>query len=320
MTGQKLTDWHLERTKNAWECSTNRGSPVEGFLAQLKGLIDEYLSAWNPSTISVAFPGPITPEGKVLRAPTIVGQAELTDLSLSMLKSRFGRDVKFFLLNDVTAAGYSHAQEQCEDFCIITVSSGIGNKIFHDGEPILGVRGRGGEIGHIKVMAGETVPVCDCGQKGHLGAVASGRGTVAFIRSLSKESESAFRASVLSELSKNSSDLITNAVVAQAFRMNDSFVVGAIKQTTHFLAKEIVTIHSATGIECFILMGGWAKALGERYRLIIADTCASLCWDLGQDWSQMIRISHFGDEVGLIGAGIHATRMLGLAGNRNEDL
>ena len=59
-----------------------------------------------------------------------------------------GRPARCATLNDLSAAGYAYVGRGCGDFCVVTVGSGIGNKVFVDGRPLVGPGGRGGEIGH----------------------------------------------------------------------------------------------------------------------------------------------------------------------------
>ncbi|MCH8855553.1 MAG: ROK family protein, partial [Proteobacteria bacterium] len=54
----------------------------------------------------------------------------------------------------------------------------MGHKVFLGGEPAVGPHGRGGEMGHLRVDFTESAPRCECGGVGHLGAIASGRGTL----------------------------------------------------------------------------------------------------------------------------------------------
>lgn len=61
--------------------------------------------------------------------------------------------------------------------------------------------------------------------------------------------------------------------------------------------------HALVGVERFILVGGFALALGEAYRIEVVRGAASGCWSLGQDWDGMIALGEPDDFAGLIGAG-----------------
>ena len=61
---------------------------------------------------------------------------------------------------------------------LFTVSSGIGSKMFDrkSSQGVIDHLPYAGEIGHIVINDDAHAPVCDCGAKGHLQAIASGRG------------------------------------------------------------------------------------------------------------------------------------------------
>ena len=61
----------------------------------------------------------------------------------------------------------------CDDFLWITVSNGVGGALFLNGRLYTGANGNAGEIGHITIK--ERGAVCDCGKRGCLEAIASGR-------------------------------------------------------------------------------------------------------------------------------------------------
>src|SRR5204863_3833917 len=84
--------------------------------------------------IAMAFPGPIAPGGRILDAPTLVGPgAPIPDLQAE-LHARTGRPVS--LLNDVSAAAwYLSTRTPARRFFVVTVSSGIGGKLFDRGHP-----------------------------------------------------------------------------------------------------------------------------------------------------------------------------------------
>ena len=81
--------------------------------------------------------------------------------------------------NDVNACAIAEhrlgAAKDCGDFLWMTVSNGIGGALFLGGSLYAGAFGGSGEIGHLKV-AGADAPLCGCGKRGCLEAVASGKG------------------------------------------------------------------------------------------------------------------------------------------------
>ena len=129
-------------------------------------------------------------------APTVAGStAALPDLQ-SILVNRTGRAVH--ILNDISAAAWQVSTTlAAKRFMVVTVSSGIGSKIFDrsSSQGVLDDVPYAGEIGHLTVDEAPDAPRCDCGGSGHLGAIASGRGIERQARRLA-QSDPAFRQSV----------------------------------------------------------------------------------------------------------------------------
>ena len=80
-----------------------------------------------------------------------------------------------------------------------------------------------------------------------------------------------------------------------------------VREGARLLGRALAGIHTATGVERFIVFGGFALALGEGYRRELARAAAEACWDLGQAWDRLIELGCHGDDHGLIGAAHFAT-------------
>ncbi|MGD9723373.1 MAG: ROK family protein [Pirellulales bacterium] len=275
----------------------------EQLFAALDDVTRELLGAEMPDLVGFAFPGPIDPQGNVLSVPTVFGSRAEAPRPIGRELAARWPGVEIVLMNDVTAAGYYYLQRPDESFCITTVSSGVGNKVFVDGRPIVGPGGRGGEIGHIVVDPSPDAPLCDCGGRGHLGGIASGRGALDAVRRAAARDAAGFRGSALVASTGGSADRITNEAIVAAFHAGDAWVIGHISRVTAHLARVLASIHNAIGIERFVIMGGFALALGEGYRKLLADLCSQSTWNLGQDWQQMVELAAGGEHAGLNGAG-----------------
>jgi predicted NBD/HSP70 family sugar kinase len=277
--------------------------PVDTLLSELNGMADELLGDTSPAVVSVAFPGPIDAVGRVLAAPTLWGSTTscpyplLSDLATLWPSSRIA------LLNDVTAAGYRYLTRELSDFCIVTVSSGIGHKVFVRGHPIVGRSGLGGEMGHLLMDASPDAAPCDCGGHGHLAALSSGRGVLRRARALAEAGDKRFATSSLGAGGEAAAP-ITNERLAAAFRSADRWCRELIAESTAPLGRMLATVHALLGIDHFILVGGFALALGEDYRRQVADAAAAGAWEFGPDWNQMVHLGEADDLSGLIGAGV----------------
>ena len=165
-------------------------------------LVTDYVSSVarmaGPATpVIIGFPGPVDLDGRILAAPTIAGkQGSIPDL-LAAVSSATGRPT--FLLNDMSAAAWGlSAKTDAHRFMIVTVSSGIGSKIFDRTLGVIDHPSYAGEIGHVMVDSSPAAPICDCGGRGHLGAIASGRGIERAARQKANRDPISFRSSLCS--------------------------------------------------------------------------------------------------------------------------
>ena len=130
------------------------------------------------AALVISFPGPLHEDGRIVNAPTVSGPGDKVPDLKADLSRRTGRAVH--ILNDISAAALYLAREsQWDRFIVVTVSSGIGSKVCFrlSGNVTLFDKGPyAGEIGHLMVDPSTDAPLCDCGGKGHIGGISSGRG------------------------------------------------------------------------------------------------------------------------------------------------
>jgi glucokinase len=233
--------------------------------------------------VDVAFAGPLDGARAILSAPTLWGTRLTRPYRLQPDLARLWPGARIEVLNDVTAAGYRYLRGG-EDFCIVTVSSGIGHKVFIGDRPALGPRGAGGELGHLRVDDSPDAPACECGGRGHLGAIASGRG-------------------VLQQARKRDAAL-TDGDLAAAFRRGETWAREIVELAAMPLGWALAAMHLGVGVERFVLVGGFALALGEEYRRCIAAAAGARCWRGDGDFLPRVELGIDDDNAGLIGAGI----------------
>jgi predicted NBD/HSP70 family sugar kinase len=302
-----LTERRLVRTARE-TLDSGRSPPTEqdpsggGLFPRLGAMGRVVLAGNSPEVVVIAFPGPIDRWGNPLAAPTIWGSTQERHLPIKDLLQAQWPDKPLLVLNDVTAAGFRYLSHPDESLCIVTVSSGIGHKVFVHGQPVVGPTGRGGEIGHLQVDFSPDAPMCDCGHRGHLGALASGRASHYQVLRLAGEDPSGFSASLLALQSGSDPSLIRNEHVVTAFHQGDAWTERVIRRMADALGFALAAIHLTVGVERFILIGGFALALGQRYRSLTAAAAARCGWNLGLDWDAVLELGQADDDAGLIGA------------------
>ncbi len=179
---------------------------------------------------------------------------------------------------------------------------------------MIGPHGWGGEIGHVQVDFSDDAPSCDCGGIGHLGAVASGRGSPFQVSRLAALAPADFTHSQLGRRVDGQPDNVDNAMIVQAFHQADPWTLRLIRNMALPLGQMLATIHLTLGIERFVIVGGFALALGPAYSDLLAEAAASCCWALRGDWDRMIELGQADDDAGLVGAGRMVTEFAARSG------
>lgn len=165
--------------------------------AQTLNAITEHAQALLRSTpgvdriaaIGISVPGPVDPDTGRPSQPPIMPGWDAYPIA-EHLGDALG--VPVLVANDADAAALGEqraAHPGSRSLCFIKVSSGIGTGIVIGGQVYQGTDGGAGDIGHVKI-AGYDDMVCQCGARGCLAAVASGRAVATALTSLGKPAAS----------------------------------------------------------------------------------------------------------------------------------
>ena len=225
----------------------------------------------NPklTLIGLSFGAPITSDGVVNQASTIWGNKG-KDFPLRKSLSKLLPGVRILIANDITAAAERYASmkehRNVDYFAVIAVSSGIGSKIYDvkNRSVILDSRSVGGEMGHVKVDYRLKAPICDCGGRGHLGALSSGRAVERMAISEANKNPGDFAKSLLYSLAKKP-EAINNRLLVKAIKAGDKFCLRILDRATFPLACAIAHISGGIGVDKFIIDGGFALNCGDMY-------------------------------------------------------
>ncbi len=267
--------------------------------------------------VIVAFPGPIGSHRHILQAPTMLGSATDFPDVCAELEERLNRPV--YLINDVSAAAFHLSTETLtRRFMVVTVSSGIGSKIY-DRETAAGVIDDppyAGEIGHIVVDTSPEALTCDCGAIGHLGAIASGRGVERTARKQAKLHGNEFAHSQCARRFGGSPENLSNEChIVPAICAGDEWAISVLKSSTRPLALSLLSVAIGAGIEKIIVIGGFALVLGSIYlqilRSLIAE--ASKYSVVSPLLPELVHLGRASEETCLQGAATYAHKLL--AGN-----
>ncbi len=243
------------------------------------------------AAISVAAPGPLNPfEGIVYEAPNIPSWINLP-LRKQIedqfhVKVAIGNDANLAALGEWRfGAGVGH-----RNLMYITVSTGIGGGVIIENQLLLGVRGLAAELGHVTVIPDG--PLCGCGQRGHLEAVASGPAIALWV-------EQELSQGIPSSLSANQP--ITAKDVSEAASQGDELAKAALARSATYIGTAIADylhIFNPT----LVIIGGGVSQSGEAFfgPLRIAMNEHVMSKKYLEDLT--LTTSALGDDVGLMGA------------------
>ncbi|WP_374008687.1 ROK family transcriptional regulator [Leifsonia sp. LS-T14] len=146
---------------------------LDALAASIRGLIETSGDDRNVVGSGISVPGPVEPKTRRPAQPPIMpgwdGYPIADHLSEAL-------PVPTFVENDADAMAFGEQSTNFGDsnsVCLVKVSTGIGSGLVINGSVYHGIDGGAGDIGHIR-LAGEDA-ICQCGSRGCLAAVASGR-------------------------------------------------------------------------------------------------------------------------------------------------
>jgi Transcriptional regulator/sugar kinase len=166
------------------------------------------------------------------------------------LKSHFNASV--YLQNDASACTIAEklygSAKNLPNFVYITLSTGIGGGIFIGNKLYTGNHGMAGELGHMVILPNG--PICGCGRRGCLEAIASGKGMARrVIENISEVKNS----TIFSDM--NPADIDAKNIFA-ARRAGDMFAQLIVEETIYYLAVGIVNIINILDPQAIIIGGG----------------------------------------------------------------
>jgi len=244
--------------------------------------------------IGVGSPGPLSSkEGIVYSSPNL-GWDHVPIRQI--LKDEFG--VRVELGNDANVAGLAEwrfgAGEQCRNMIYVTVSTGIGGGIIVEKQLLLGSLDFAGEIGHITVV--ENGPLCGCGRRGCLEALASGT-------AIAKRAQERLRVgvpSIMAELVNGDIERVDAAIVAKADAAGDALASEILDEAIRYLSiglGNLVTIFNPDRL----VIGGGVSNMGDRLIGPLRRMILSRAIKESVRHVQILR-AKLGSDAGMIGA------------------
>jgi len=283
------------------------------WLTKLTQLVTEYKQHHPQAThVALAFPGPVDKNGNILGSANL-WNATSCPIPRQRISAAF--DLPVVIEVDVTMSLYRYVGEpslqSINRIALLTISSGVAIKMYVRGYGVnCDAENRGGSICYLKVDR-STPPLPYPRVPGCVNACCSGNAMLALARRAALSQECA--SSTLTSLLFSQPDTITpaefNHSFIEALKTENHFALKILTESTRYLADALTSYIIAAAPERIILMGGFAEAVGARYRIMLISAlqehCSQELYNYSpQDIETMIDFGIIDDMNGLIGAGI----------------
>ncbi len=189
-------------------------------------------------------------EGKSIYCPNISGLNDFPVKSILEAKTKLPVFVDDSVRCMAIAEKHFGTAKDYDNFLFVSLGKGIGVGIYIDGKVYRSSTGLAGELGHITVA--EDGPLCNCGNRGCLEAIASGPG---IIRRAREGIESGIITSLASVVAGDFEKLTVEAI-ADAAKQGDKFAYYIINRTGEYIGIAIAAALNLFGSELVVLGGG----------------------------------------------------------------
>jgi len=264
MGGTKILSAALN-SKEGIICKVKKATNVEEgkatYIKKLAEIIKETqkeagLKTEQIKAVCLGVPGSVNP------VTGIIGVAPNLGIKNFNIKEELQRAISFPVLieNDVNLAALGINRfggfSKMKNALIVYIGTGIGGALIFDNKIYRGSGFFAGEIGHITVD--KSGPVCGCGKKGCLEAVAS---------------RSAIAKNILKDIKQKKSSKITKLVpagkqikskaLANAVKLGDKLVIKHITDACRVIGTELGNLGNLLNVDSIILGGGLIEALDK---------------------------------------------------------
>lgn len=255
------------------QIATPQAQAAEGLHQAIARLLSDYASQFD--YVAVASTGIIN-RGIL----TALNPKNLGGLAEFPLKASIARhtDKPIGLLNDVQAAAYAEYQlqdsAQVANFAFITVSTGVGGGLILDHHLLTEPNGIAGHIGHS--LANPNGPVCGCGRRGCVEAVASGR--------------------AIEAVASTWDEPCSPKEVFERFRKNDEKATALVERSARAIANLVADLKISLDMQKVVI--GGSVGLAEGYLPLVQ----GFLDEMPPIYRCEVEAAHFRQDAGLIGA------------------
>lgn len=287
---------------------TKGNEGVESGLARITKTIRKMLDKAEVSPRDIAgigfgCPGPLDLERGIARSAPNLGweNVRLKD----HLEAEF--DCPAVIVNDVDAGVYGEYRFGVASKRRIVVGvfpgTGIGGGCVYQGEIMRGATGSCMEIGHVQVVP--EGPLCGCGRRGCLEAVAS-RLVIA-----SKAAAAAYRGQAPHLLEHAGTDLtkIRSKALADSIAAGDTTVEVIVREAARQIGRAVAGVVHLLGPDMVVLGGGLVEAMPELFVTEVREAAQQRVLPSLSDTFKVVA-AKLGDDAGAMGAAAWAQHVV----------
>ncbi|HEP1793474.1 TPA: ROK family glucokinase [Streptococcus suis] len=246
--------------------------------------------------IGMGSPGVVDSE-----AGTVIGAYNLNWKTLQLVKEQFetALGLPFFIDNDANVAALGEqwvgAGNNNPNVVFMTLGTGVGGGVIAAGNLIRGVKGAGGELGHITVDF-EAPFACTCGKKGCLETVASATGIVNLSRRYADQYAGDAK---LKQMIDDGQDVTAKDVFDLA-KEGDDLALIVYRHFSEYLGVACANIAAVLN-PAYIVLGGGVSAAGEFLLDGVRKVFAENSFPQIKESTQIVLATR-GNDAGVLGA------------------
>ncbi|MGU7999467.1 ROK family glucokinase [Streptococcus suis] len=234
-------------------------------------------------------------------AGTVIGAYNLNWKTLQLVKEQFesALGLPFFIDNDANVAALGEqwvgAGNNNPNVVFMTLGTGVGGGVIAAGNLIRGVKGAGGELGHITVDFDEPF-ACTCGKKGCLETVASATGIVNLSRRYAEQYAGDAK---LKQMIDDGQDVTAKDVFDLA-KEGDDLALIVYRHFSEYLGVACANIAAVLN-PAYIVLGGGVSAAGEFLLDGVRKVFAENSFPQIKESTQIVLATR-GNDAGVLGA------------------
>jgi glucokinase len=284
-----------------WQIPTDKSDNGKNIIVDIAKAIDKKLEQLDQSKeklvgIGMGAPGPVDMAKGIIYEAVNLGWDKNTPLK-DLLEMETG--LSAVIDNDANCAAlgemWKGAGDGAKDIVCVTLGTGVGGGVITNGDVVHGVKGAGGEIGHITVVP-EGGFQCNCGKTGCLETVASATGVV---RLANEKLDATTKTSVLREI-RESHGAVSAKDIFDAAREHDGLALEVIDQLSFYLGLSLANLGNALNPEKIVIGGGVSKA-GDILLTPVVKYFKQFSFPTVRT-STNLSIATLGNDAGVIGA------------------